>query len=241
MNLPSRVKMFDAVISHHAQSAPVTALGGRSMGARAAVMAAEGKEEVKALVLVSYPLHTGNGDMRDEILLAIEEGVKVLFVVGDRDEMCDLEKLEDVRGKMSAESWRIVVESADHGMTVKPKAGTQSVGELTGKVVAEWLKSVSEEGQGKEGRISWDSEETTGIWSGWEGKAANVVKRKKEPKKESKKATEKASTSQQPEHGEDHGMKTAKPNTAAKRRKSTRIALNKDTQKEEMAHKRQKA
>ncbi|KAE8448611.1 hypothetical protein EG329_009036 [Mollisiaceae sp. DMI_Dod_QoI] len=81
------------------------ALGGRSMGARAAVMAAKERreEEVRCLVLVSYPLHTGNGDVRDEILLEVEEGVKVLFVVGDRDAMCDLER-------MKARSWRVVVQ-----------------------------------------------------------------------------------------------------------------------------------
>ena len=253
MNLSSRVKMFDAVISHHAESAPVLALGGRSMGARAAVMAGEGKEDVKALVLVSYPLHTGKGDMRDDILLAIGEGVKVLFVVGDRDEMCDLEKLEDVMGKMNAESWRIVAESADHGMTVKPKAGTQAVGELTGKVVAEWLKIVNEGKigeQGKEGRISWDFEGVTGIWGGWEEKAANVVKPKKKPKEEPKKEPEakpynepkkvsKKAKGLQPEQGQSHEDDTAELPTTGKRR-SARISLAKDTQKDDIAHKRRK-
>jgi hypothetical protein len=173
MNLVSRVKMFDAVISEQARSKPVTALGGRSMGARAAVVAAKGREEVKYLVMVSYPLHTGKGDLRDEILLEIEEGVKVLFVVGDRDTMCDLERLEEVRGKMGAESWRVVVEGADHGMTVKPKAGTEAVGELVGKVVAEWLRDCDlgkHEGKEREGRRRWNEDDKhKESWSGWEG------------------------------------------------------------------------
>lgn len=182
-SLLSRVKMFDAVISHHAEPASVTALGGRSMGARAAIMAAEGKEDVKALVLVSYPLHTEKGDVRDEILYAIEESVKVLFVVGDRDEMCDLERLEGVRRKMKAGSWRVVVEGADHGMNVRPKAGTKDIGELTGKVAAEWLTSLEGggvEGQGKEGRILWDEEENVARCSDWSEQAsAPSVKPKK--------------------------------------------------------------
>lgn len=234
MNLPSRVKMFDAVIAHQAESAPVTALGGRSMGARAAAMAAKGKEEVKYLVLVSYPLHTSSGDMRHEILLAIEEGIKVLFVVGDGDTMCDLERLEDVRQKMSAVSWRIVVESADHGMTIRPKTGTKGVGELTGKVVAEWLKGLEEsrlEGQGKESRISWDSEENMGKWSGWEEEASNMaVKSKKGQKKSTVSKTE------QPEEG-----KYREGNTEKKGGKRSRSALSSDTQKEKVTHKRRKA
>lgn len=233
--------MFDAVISHHAESAPVTALGGRSMGARAAVIAAEGKEEVKSLVLVSYPLHTGKGDTRDEILLAIEEGVKVLFVVGDGDAMCDLERLEDVRQKMNAVSWRIVVESADHGMNIRPKAGTKSVGELTGKVVAEWLKSLEEDGmedQGKEGRISWDHDEKMGRWSGWEEEKVSTVDVK--PKKGKRKS--KVSKTEQPEKEEHHEDSTAKVSTTGKRGKRTRTALSNDTQKEKVvARKRRKA
>jgi predicted alpha/beta-hydrolase family hydrolase len=173
MNLASRVKMFDAVILEQSRSKPVTALGGRSMGARAAVVAAKGREEVKYLMMVSYPLHTGKGDVRDEILLEIEEGVKVLFVVGNRDTMCDLETLEEVRGKMRAESWRVVVEGADHGMSVKPKASTEAVGELVGKVVAEWLRDCDQgrdEGKEREGRIWWGEDETQKEnWSGWEG------------------------------------------------------------------------
>jgi len=239
MNLPSRVKIFDAVISHQAESAPVTALGGRSMGARAAVIAAKGKEEVKSLVLVSYPLHTGSGDMRHEILLAIEEAIKVLFVVGDGDAMCDLERLEDVRQKMNAVSWRIVVESADHGMNIRPKTGTKSVGELMGKVVAEWLKSLEEggiEGQGKESRISWNYEENMGRWSGWEEEASNVdVKSRKEQEKSTVSKTE------QPEQGEYHEDNAAETFTTEKRGKRTRTALSSDTQKEKVAHKRRKA
>ncbi|KUJ16323.1 uncharacterized protein LY89DRAFT_559708, partial [Mollisia scopiformis] len=167
MNLPSRVKMFDAVISH--QEVPITAVGGRSMGARAAVMAAKERPEIKFLVLVSYPLHTGKGDVRDEILMEIDEEVKVLFVIGDRDSMCDLGRLEEVRAKMKARTWLVKVEGADHGMTVKPKVGTKAVGELTGKVVADWLGM--EEGlevKSKSSRIWWDEEEEGEKRSGWE-------------------------------------------------------------------------
>lgn len=116
------------------------------MGARAAVAAAtemvtaEKKESTATirLVLISYPLQ-GPKDVRDQILLDLPEGMEVLFIAGDRDAMCPLELLEEVRGKMGAKSRLIVVKGADHGMNVKPVSRTKEMGEETGKVAARWL------------------------------------------------------------------------------------------------------
>ena len=121
MNLQSRVKTFDAVVEHvrssesfesEAKSGKQTsranqrgqglALGGRSMGARAACMAAQQLEHVDTLVLVSYPMMSGKGESREQLLYEIPKTTRVLFVVGDRDKMCNLEKLDEVRGKMGA-------------------------------------------------------------------------------------------------------------------------------------------
>ena len=132
------------------------------MGARAAVMAVS--ESTTHLVLVSYPLHTAK-ETRDQVLLDLPPSIKVIFVSGDRDEMCDLDRLEEVRRKMRCKTWRVVVENADHGMNVKPKAGTRVVGEKTGNVVAMWLNpSNISPGDGK---IVWDANEETAQWSGW--------------------------------------------------------------------------
>ncbi|KAF8858322.1 hypothetical protein BDZ45DRAFT_402011 [Acephala macrosclerotiorum] len=252
MNLPSRVKLFKAVIDHESKTAPVTALGGRSMGARAAVMAAKGRGKLRALVLVSYPLHTGKGDVRDEILLEIEEEVKVLLVVGDKDSMCDLERLEGARGKMKAESWRIVVEGADHGMGVKPKVGTKGVGELVGRVVAEWLRDIEEgglDGQGKEGRIWWDEgEEPIERWSGWEAESRvretsklNEIAKKNEVAK-SEKATNrgKRSKDKQPVLSEAVEHEESPKEAANKRSKRSRNASRGDEEPEKPTRKRRK-
>ncbi|KAL9137583.1 MAG: hypothetical protein Q9175_001208 [Cornicularia normoerica] len=161
MNLKSRVKMFSEVIASNSDVKTPRCLGGRSMGARAAVMAAESATH---LVLVSYPLHTTK-ETRDQVLLDLPPSTKVIFVCGDRDEMCDLERLEEVRGKMKCNTWRVVVENADHGMNVKPKAGTQEVGRKTGDIVAMWLKA--SDVSLREGRITWNSDEETAQWSGW--------------------------------------------------------------------------
>lgn len=112
MNLQSRVKTFNAVTEHLQWSG---ALGGRSMGARAAVMART--EETKALVLVSYPLIGGKrGDVRDRILLGLPSDVDVLFVIGADDNMCPKGQLDEVVGKMKARTWMVQVE----GQSRKP-------------------------------------------------------------------------------------------------------------------------
>ncbi|KAL8928058.1 MAG: hypothetical protein Q9172_001113 [Xanthocarpia lactea] len=163
-NLASRTKMFSAAIKDRKSS---SCLGGRSMGARAAVMAATA--ETKCLVLVSYPLHTGK-QLRDQLLLDIDPSVKVIFISGDKDSMCDLARLEEVRSRMRCQTWRIVVEGADHGMDVKPKKLTEVVGVKTGEVVASWIKDVDD--SRKEGRIFCDGEGKV-EWTGWMGAEAD--------------------------------------------------------------------
>ena len=169
MNLKSRVKMFREIIASNLNVHTPSCLGGRSMGARAAVLAAS--ENTTHLVLVSYPLHTAK-ETRDQVLLDLPASIQVIFVSGDRDEMCDLERLEEVRRKMKCKTWRVVVENADHGMNVKPKAGTREVGEKTGNVVAMWLKTLDT--SPGEGKIFWDANEQTAQWSGWSPEAQTI-------------------------------------------------------------------
>ncbi|KAJ8114055.1 hypothetical protein OPT61_g3973 [Boeremia exigua] len=155
MNLGARVKGFHACHAHvtrttEAHSKQVLVFGGRSMGARAAVVAAtqiaSEKTDVEArLILVSYPLQ-GPKDVRDQILLDLPERSEVLFVVGDRDTMCPIELLEQVRRKMKAASRLVIVRGADHGMNVKPASKTREVGEETGRVAARWLCGEIENG-----------------------------------------------------------------------------------------------
>jgi predicted alpha/beta-hydrolase family hydrolase len=144
MNIGSRVKGFNVCIEHfRKEEGKRLVLGGRSMGARAAVMAGSEmfkyKEKVELLlILVSYPLQ-GPKDVRDQILLDLPASVRILFVVGDRDTMCPLDMLDGVRKKMNAKSQVVVVRGADHGMHVKPKKLEREVGEETGRVAASWV------------------------------------------------------------------------------------------------------
>lgn len=165
-NLSSRVKGFEALLTHwrdalkdepvkdwnSGKERPV--FGGRSMGARAAVMAAtqlcttlrryQKIERVK-LVLISYPLQ-GPKDVRDQILLDLPDRFEVMFIVGDKDAMCPLDLLEGVRERMRAWSRVVVVKGAGHGMDCGSK--TREVGEETGRVAARWVNGEMEEDEG---------------------------------------------------------------------------------------------
>jgi predicted alpha/beta-hydrolase family hydrolase len=149
MNLASRVKGFRACIQEKRGegNGERLVLGGRSMGARAAVMAAtEDDEKVVELVLVSYPLKGPKDDIRDQILKDLPASIRVLFVIGDRDAMCPLDMLDEVRKKMKAKSQLVVVRGADHGMHVKPASMEKEYGEETGRIAAEWISgNVKEE------------------------------------------------------------------------------------------------
>lgn len=169
VNLKSRVSMFKTILDQNLVQTEETSirieptcLGGRSMGARAAVEAA--REGTTHLVLVSYPLHTDKS-VRDQILLNIPEHVKVIFVTGDRDEMCDLARLDEVREKMQCQTWRVVVHSADHAMACKPMSTAEAIQRETGRVVSGWLDDADPDKT--EGRIFWDGEEGMARWTGW--------------------------------------------------------------------------
>jgi len=164
MNLKARTKGFHACIDelNSTQStalkgakedtagAKTLLLGGRSMGARAAVIAAtehlaslgekEAEELNVQLILVSYPLLGPKDDLRDQILLDLPKSVRILFISGDEDAMCPIDTLNDTRDKLTAKSQLVVVTDANHGMNVVPASRTQRVGEETGRWAARWVQ-----------------------------------------------------------------------------------------------------
>jgi predicted alpha/beta-hydrolase family hydrolase len=201
MNLVNRTKTFHAVLGSQGRA---RALGGRSMGSRAAVITATESEEnmrPEALVLVSYPLTSektakpkkgkeNGADPRKQILLDLPKDVDVLFVIGSKDGMCGLDALNSVRKDMSAKSWVMEVKNADHGMSFTPKAGVQPVRLRTGALAAEWLEQ-----RGQEKRycsVEWTKEDGEVVVSGWlaarpafkDGKDVEIVKESDEPHSE---------------------------------------------------------
>jgi predicted alpha/beta-hydrolase family hydrolase len=94
-------------------------LAGKSMGSRVGCHLSL-EEEVRALLCLGYPLVGRSGSVRDEVLVSLR--TPVLFVQGTRDPLCPLDRLEAVRGRMSAPSTLHRVEGGDHSLEVSAAA-----------------------------------------------------------------------------------------------------------------------
>jgi len=91
-------------------------LAGKSMGSRIGCHLAAEEPAVRALLCLGYPLVGRGGGVREEALLALR--APVLFVQGSRDPLCPLDRLEEVRRRMTAPSALHVVEGGDHSLLV---------------------------------------------------------------------------------------------------------------------------
>ncbi|KAF2166494.1 hypothetical protein M409DRAFT_54835 [Zasmidium cellare ATCC 36951] len=171
MNLVNRVKAFRAAVG----GVGGKVLGGRSMGARAAVLTAlemvdEGGDVPEALVLVSWPLTAGKDgkrepERREEILKDLPSGIDVLFVLGDRDVQCEMGLFEEVRRGMKARSWVLVVKGADHGMSLREKGGVEGMRMRMGEVAAKWLEERDDGRRACE--LEWNGKRGEVECSGW--------------------------------------------------------------------------
>lgn len=95
-------------------------LAGKSMGSRVGCHLAlePGAERVLGLVCFGYPLvgASTNKPVRDAVLLASHK--PILFVQGTRDPLCPLDRLAEVRARMTASSELFVVAGGDHSLRV---------------------------------------------------------------------------------------------------------------------------
>jgi predicted alpha/beta-hydrolase family hydrolase len=94
-------------------------LVGKSMGGRVGCHLAL-EEPVAGAVCLGYPLVGQRGDVRSDVLLALR--VPVLFVQGSKDALCPLDRLEEVRTRMSAPSVLHRVEGGNHSLEVGVRA-----------------------------------------------------------------------------------------------------------------------
>jgi predicted alpha/beta-hydrolase family hydrolase len=92
---------------------------GKSMGSRVGCHLAL-EESVAGLICLGYPLRGANGALRDEVLIALR--TPVLFVQGTRDPLGPLDKLTEVRARMTAPSTLVIVEGGDHSLAVSAAA-----------------------------------------------------------------------------------------------------------------------
>ena len=119
---------------------------GKSMGSRVGCHVAL-EDKVKTIVCLGYPL-CGMGDrskMWDEVLLKLK--TPVLFVQGTRDQLCPLDLLESVRGRMTAVNALEIVSDGDHSLTVAKRtlsASGENQTDVDGRVfkrIAEFVKT----------------------------------------------------------------------------------------------------
>jgi predicted alpha/beta-hydrolase family hydrolase len=113
-------------------------LVGKSMGGRVGCHLAL-EEPVAGLVCLGYPLKSGAGALRDEVLLALR--VPILFVQGTRDPLCPLPTLAKVRAGMTAPSTLLVVEGANHSLETSA-AARKAAGETQADADARVLDAV---------------------------------------------------------------------------------------------------
>lgn len=105
-------------------------LAGKSMGSRVGChVAVDGVADLgrrpSALVCFGYPLVSAGKrrDVRAEILERTR--TPILFVQGDRDPLCPLELLAEVRARMTCASVVHVVEGGDHSLLVQKRFADQ--------------------------------------------------------------------------------------------------------------------
>ena len=118
--------------------------GGHSFGGRMTTTAQseEPLENVKGLVLFSFPLHlAGRPDTkRAEHLSAIR--IPMLFLSGSRDDLAELELLQPVISDLGSTSTLHILDTANHGYKVLKKTRTspEDVFEEMARAVDEWIE-----------------------------------------------------------------------------------------------------
>lgn len=105
------------------------------------------------------------GDSREQILLDLPAEIDVLLISGSNDSMCSIKHLHEVMSKMKPRTWLIEVQAADHGMNVKPKAGTEPMVKQTGLLAAQWLEERDE--SKPYCSLSWDGTKRKPITEVW--------------------------------------------------------------------------
>jgi len=93
-------------------------LAGKSMGSRVGCHLAL-EHDVAGVICFGYPLVGQKGQVRDEVLLQLRR--PILFVQGDRDRLCPLDVLQEVRGRMQAEAHLHVVPGGDHSLRLRKR------------------------------------------------------------------------------------------------------------------------
>jgi predicted alpha/beta-hydrolase family hydrolase len=146
--LPALVAAHRAALAEAraARSDTRVVLVGKSMGGRVGCHVAL-EEQVAAVVCLGYPLMGQRGDVRSDVLLALR--VPALFVQGSKDSLCPVERLEEVRARMTAPTALHVVDGGNHSLllgarTLAARGETQEhVDERAMEAIAKFVGAAS--------------------------------------------------------------------------------------------------
>ena len=117
--------------------------GGKSFGGRmtSTAQAESPLAGVRGLVFLGFPLHPPKrpGITRAEHLASVR--VPMLFLQGTRDDLADLELIQDVTGKLGAIATLHIVEGANHSFAVLKRSGrpADQVLEELAETTASWF------------------------------------------------------------------------------------------------------
>ncbi|XP_051997912.1 testis-expressed protein 30 [Xyrauchen texanus] len=150
LNLAYRIRAYSAAVDYlksHERFTPNSIfLGGRSMGARAAVAVGQLKcvdqeDAVQGLLCLSFPLHppgqTHTHIQRSKALRELSH-TPVLFVSGTADNMCEQKLLENVVGVMECPTAIHWVKGANHGLKVQDRTEESVLEEVNSQIIA-WI------------------------------------------------------------------------------------------------------
>ncbi len=117
--LSAHKEAYDGLRAEH--TGPIAFIG-KSMGGRIGCHLANelGKNGPTALVCLGYPLVAPKGAVRDAVLLELR--TPILFIQGTRDALCPLDRLAEVRKRMTAPNELLIVDGGDHSLRVGARA-----------------------------------------------------------------------------------------------------------------------
>lgn len=125
-------------------------IAGKSLGARIATQLAAAEPEGPAgVVILGYSLHGPGGGRPHDLSHWPRVRQPVLFLTGDRDPFCHLDRLAGALRHLPRAELR-VIEGADHGFAPRTGSGIPK-GELVRRAVAEavaWLEAQAGAGDG---------------------------------------------------------------------------------------------
>jgi len=144
--MPRLMECYTAVVERVRQELKPDHLciGGHSLGGRTASMLAADGFVCEGLLLLAYPLHPAGQPekLRDAHLVQIQR--PVLCFNGTRDEMCQLERMQQVVEKLPPTFTMHWLQGADHGFHVQKRSGRtdEDVFREIGEVSRDWIAKV---------------------------------------------------------------------------------------------------